>query len=72
MEATPRVHNTHSSQDAIAVGEEEQDLRRRTRQERLHELRGGPRLDWVQLDRLNPAKDDMPMNIPAGRDRLGN
>jgi hypothetical protein len=50
--------------------QESNDARRRQRQERLHELRGKPRMDWVALDRINPAKDDMP-SIPAGRDKLG-
>ena len=39
---------------------ERDDARRRARQERLHVLRGGAPLSGVELDRLNPAVDDMP------------
>jgi hypothetical protein len=46
---------------------ERDDVRRRTRQERLHVLRGGAPLSWVDLDRLNPAVDDMPA-MPASRE----
>ncbi len=44
---------------------ESEDVRRRTRQERLHVLRGGAPLSWVELDRLNPAVDDMPAMPPT-------
>lgn len=44
---------------------ERDDARRRARQERLHVLRGGAPLSWVELDRLNPAVDDMPSMPPS-------
>ncbi len=50
-----------------AGANERDDVRRRTRQERLHVLRGGKPLSWVELDRLNPAVDDMPQ-LPATRE----
>ena len=37
--------------------QEADDLRKRTRQERLNELRTGSRLSWVQLNRALPAVD---------------
>lgn len=46
---------------------ERDDARRRARQERLHVLRGGAPLSWVELDRLNPAPDDMP-DMPMTRE----
>ena len=46
---------------------ERDDARRRMRQERLHVLRGGAPLSWVELDRLNPTVDDMPQ-VPATRE----
>ena len=46
---------------------ERDDARRRARQERLHVLRGGSPLSWVELDRLNPAVDDMP-EMPMTRE----
>jgi len=46
---------------------ERDDARRRARQERLHVLRGGTPLSWVELDRLNPAMDDMP-EMPMTRE----
>jgi hypothetical protein len=49
------------------AADERDDVRRRTRQERLHVLRGGAPLSWVDLDRLNPAVDDMPA-LPATRE----
>lgn len=36
---------------------ERDDVRRRARQERLHELRGGAPTSWVALDRANPPRD---------------
>ena len=44
---------------------ERNDARRRSRQERLAVLRGGPWRTWVELDRLNPAVDDMPTLPPS-------
>lgn len=46
---------------------ERDDTRRRARHERLHVLRGGAPLSWVELDRLNPAVDDMP-EMPVTRE----
>jgi hypothetical protein len=51
----------------LESADERDDVRRRTRQERLHVLRGGAPLSWVDLDRLNPAVDDMPA-MPASRE----
>ncbi len=34
--------------------QEADDVRKRTRQERLHELRTGERLTWVELQRMQP------------------
>jgi hypothetical protein len=44
---------------------EQDDIRRRCRQERLHVLRGGAPLSWVELDRRNPAVDELPELPPA-------
>ena len=44
---------------------ERDDARRRSRQERLHVLRGGSPLSWVELDRLNPAVDELPELPPC-------
>lgn len=44
---------------------ERNDARRRSRQERLAVLRGGPWRTWVELDRLNPPVDGMPALPPS-------
>ena len=36
--------------------QERDDLRKRTRQERLHELRTGCRASWVELERGGPPQ----------------
>jgi hypothetical protein len=42
---------------AAAWLQERDDMRKRARQERLHELRTGARQSWVQLNRRLPAVD---------------
>ena len=44
---------------------ERDDARKRSRQERLHVLRGGAPTSWVELDRLNPAMDELPTLPPS-------
>ena len=39
------------------AAQEKDDLRKRTRQERLAELRSGTRRSWVELNRALPAVD---------------
>lgn len=56
--ATSAVEQAEKCQREAA--QERDDARRRTRQERLHVLRGGQPMSWVELDRLNPAVDMMP------------
>jgi hypothetical protein len=57
-QVTRAVESADKSQREAA--QERDDARRRRRQERLHVLRGGQPLSWVELDRLNPAVDTMP------------
>ena len=57
-QVTRAVESADKSQREGA--QERDDVRRRRRQERLHVLRGGPPLSWVELDRLHPAVDPMP------------
>merc|ERR1712188_224267 len=51
--------------------QESDDLRKRTRQERLHELRTGESRSWVELNRANPPKPlmQMPQNVSPPRMR---
>ena len=57
-QVTRAVESADKSQREGA--QERDDVRRRRRQERLHVLRGGQPLSWVELDRLHPAVDSMP------------
>ena len=57
----------HAEKRVRESASERDDARRRARQERLHVLRGGAPLSWVELDRLNPAVDDMP-EMPVTRE----
>ena len=57
-QVTRAVESADKSQREAA--QERDDARRRRRQERLHVLRGGKPLSWVELDRLHPAMDSMP------------
>ncbi len=64
-DVTRRLEQAEKQEREAAA--ERDDARRRTRQERLHVLRGGTPLSWVELDRLSPATDDMPA-MPATRE----
>jgi hypothetical protein len=50
--------------------QERDDVRRRTRQERLNELRSGVTKSWVQLYRENPSADDI--QVTRKVDKFGN
>ena len=47
----------HLTMTSCAGVQERDDLRKRTRQERLYQLRTGKSKSWVQLNRENPPLD---------------
>ncbi|KAK9824173.1 hypothetical protein WJX72_008288 [[Myrmecia] bisecta] len=71
-EAIKDVERTREAEEK-AVREalqERDDARVRNRQERLHQLRTGETMSWVELHRQNPANEDLPPRMPR-IDRFG-
>jgi len=62
-------HLEHFEKESRERLSDRNDMRRRKRQERLNELRGNQKQDWVLMDRLRPAVDEMRGGVPGGRDR---